>query len=539
MANRYPIIYIRGYAMTSGERDDAAADPFCGFNLGSTLYRAANSADRRPQKLVFESPVVRLMSEFQYKHVYQNGFDIMDGDWEPSRDDQGKPVLGIPPTSIIILRYYDDGSEVLGDGKARNIVEYARRLNELILKVKERVAEYQIDGKTVMPPEDFRCYLVAHSMGGLVARAFLQGKGPYQEARKTVDKLFTFATPHNGIDVLGINVPFWLTKEQANTFSREEMAKYLNLSSDIRKHFDKRVDLIPGSALAPERIFCMIGTNRGDYEPLQGAVRAFVGNGSDGLVRIDNASLWGIATDANGEFVKHSETQVATAYAYRSHSGYHGIVNSEEAYQNLVRFLFGDVRVDVYLDIEEVWLPQSIENELQKGKKVEAVYQFEFCAAPKGKRWLLTRRQSIEDSPAVRSHADLTGKNLARRTVYLSSVFLSKRAKVDTNPGLSYLMTIAVKAPDYVVDRRFWPNAHYEGADLFSDTVIAILTPPPQGQANGSWQIDLTWQYSKKSVKTELKFSKKQTNHDVSLPFEKSERPGIKGVLRLNIRPWE
>lgn len=77
MANRYPIIYIRGYAMTSGERDEAAADPFCGSNLGATLYRAANTADRKPQKLVFESSVVRLMSEFQYKHVYQNGFDIM------------------------------------------------------------------------------------------------------------------------------------------------------------------------------------------------------------------------------------------------------------------------------------------------------------------------------------------------------------------------------------------------------------------------------------------------------------------------------
>lgn len=111
------------------------------------------------------------------------------------------------------MRYYDDGSDVLGDGKARSIAEYARRLNELILRVREHVAEYQINGETVMPAASFRCYLVTHSMGGLIARAFLQGKGAYQEARKTVDKLFTFATPHNGIDVVGINVPFWLTKE--------------------------------------------------------------------------------------------------------------------------------------------------------------------------------------------------------------------------------------------------------------------------------------------------------------------------------------
>ena len=33
----FPIIYVRGYAMTEGERDETAADPFCGFNLGSTV----------------------------------------------------------------------------------------------------------------------------------------------------------------------------------------------------------------------------------------------------------------------------------------------------------------------------------------------------------------------------------------------------------------------------------------------------------------------------------------------------------------------
>jgi hypothetical protein len=31
----HPIIYVRGYAMTEGERNETAADPFCGFNVGS------------------------------------------------------------------------------------------------------------------------------------------------------------------------------------------------------------------------------------------------------------------------------------------------------------------------------------------------------------------------------------------------------------------------------------------------------------------------------------------------------------------------
>lgn len=538
MAHKYPIIYIRGYAMTLGERNETAADPFCGFNVGSTLYRAAESRNLPPEKLVFESPIVRLMSEFQYQHVYQNGFDIMDEAWEPPCNDDGEQIPGIPPASIVILRYYDDGSDLLGEGKSRQVAEYADRLNELILKVKQRVLEYRLDGKPVMTADDFRCYLVAHSMGGLVARAFLQGAGDYKEARKTVDKLFTFATPHNGIDVLGINVPSWLTHGQKDTFSREKMIKYLNLTT-VAPAFNKRVDIIPRSALPPERIFCMVGTNRGDYEVLQGVVRAFVGNGSDGLVRIDNASLWGIDVDARGQPVKNSETQVATAYAFRSHSGYFGIVNSEEAYQNLVRFLFGDVRVDVCLEIEKVWLPLSVEQKVKDGKKLEAGYQFEFRAAPKGKRWYLTRRSSVEDSPACRSHQDLTGADLSRRTIYLSSVFLSKRAKVDTTEGLSYAMTVAAKVPDYVIDRHFLPDEHFEGTDLFRGTAIAQLFPPGQNDPQGAWRVKVAWVDGEGvAVDEDLLFTDEQTSHDIRLPFAQTKPPGIKGVLRLAVRPW-
>jgi hypothetical protein len=37
------------------------------------------------------------------------------------------------------------------------------------------------------------------------------------------------------------------------------------------------------------------------------------------------------------------------AMVHRSHSGRYGIVNSEEGYQNLRRFLFGDLRIAVDL----------------------------------------------------------------------------------------------------------------------------------------------------------------------------------------------
>lgn len=533
MSHRYPIIYIRGYAMSVNERNDTAADPFCGFNVGSTLYRAASSKSERPEKFVFESPLIRLATEFQYQHVYQNGLDIMDEAWMPPTDEQGEPISGIPSASIVIFRYYDDGSDVLGDGKSRNIKEYARGLNNLILKIKTRVLEYRAPQEQGMKAEDFRCYLVAHSMGGLVARAFLQDiSGNYAEAKATVDKFFTFATPHNGIDVLGFNVPEWLTKDQANTFNRDKMRMYLNLSA-ISPKFDDRVDLIPNSAMDPNKIFCMVGTNRGDYEVAQGAVRAFVGHGSDGLVRIENASLWGVDKNL-------SPIQVATAYTYRAHSGYFGIVNSEEAYQNLVRFLFGDVRVDVHLEVESVSLPESVEVAVQEGKKLEAGYQFEFRAAPKGKRWFLTRRQSVEDSPACRSHAELTSDDPSRRLVYLSTVFLSKRGKVDTDRALTYVMTFAAKVPDYTVDRRFLPNVHYEGTDLFRGTAIVRLTPPAQANSQDAWNVSLGWtDESQKVISQDLLFTEQIPCVEVSLPFEQSRKPGIKGMLKLKVQPWE
>lgn len=35
----YPIIYVRGYAMTRGEIAAAVATPYMGFNLGATKMR--------------------------------------------------------------------------------------------------------------------------------------------------------------------------------------------------------------------------------------------------------------------------------------------------------------------------------------------------------------------------------------------------------------------------------------------------------------------------------------------------------------------
>src|SRR5262245_10473244 len=282
----------------------------------------------------------------------------------------------------------------------------------------------------------------------------------------------------------------------------------------------------------------MVGTNRGDYGVAAGISRTFAGNGSDGLVRIANASVWGV--DAQGKFSDPS----ATAYCFRSHSGHYGIVNSEEAYQNLVRFLFGDVRVDMWVDIQGVRVPQELEED-DKAGKVDALYQIEVLAAPRGKRWYLTRRIAEEDSVACRGHSRLKSATVAApEKVYLSTVFLANRYKVNPKQKtLSYSMTLAVRVPDYERNKLFWPDKHYEGGYLYRDTVVIEMKAPTK--PGGDWQVTYNWQ-SKDVAQATIPVSVqklKAGKAEIDIPFSTADEtpprsPGISGKLRFVIGLW-
>lgn len=515
----HPIIYVRGYAMSRGEIDETTADPFCGFNLGSTVFRATPDKSKPAKKFIFESPVVRLRSDFGYTDIFEGGLDITDPGW----------TSGIPSRSIVIYRYYEQASTLLGSGKTPSIEEFAKGLSDLILHVRDLVCQHP---DNQVSPADFRCYLVAHSMGGLVCRALLQNPTlGTDEARKCVDKVFTYATPHNGIEMTGMNVPEWLSADDMKNFNRERMANYLKL--DALYDTTKRVDWLPEELFPSERFFCMVGTNRADYEVAMGLSRTFVGHGSDGLVRIENASVWGV--NAKGQV----SAPCATAYAYRSHSGYFGIVNSEESYQNLVRFLFGDVRVDIWVDIEEIRVPQALQKAATEGK-LNALYQFELLASPRGKPWYLTRRVAEEDSVACRSHKELTDpKDQDARRIYLSTAFLDKRWRVDsTRDSLAYGLTLGVRVPDYEVDQKLWFDQHYEGGYLFRDSVVTELTPPRQEE--GDWQIAYYWQSDTLGQTTTSLTQKalKGGKLELTIPFASTTTPGIQGKLRFVVSAW-
>lgn len=523
MTKYCPIIYVRGYAMTKGEQDETTADPFCGFNLGSTVYRASPDKKVPARKFVFESPVLRLIKDHQYRTLIDDGMDVMDAGWSAP----------VPERSIIIYRYYEKGSRLLGDGETPPIEQFAKDLDKLVLKIRDLVCR-----AAKLAPKDFRCHLVAHSMGGLVCRAFLQNEAlGTAEARACVDKFFTYATPHNGIELAGMNVPSWLTFNDTDNFNRARMRKYLAIENLVVANAEPgRADWLPERCFPSRKVFCLIGTNRGDYEVAMGGSSMLAGHGSDGLVRVANASVWGVGDDGR------ISAPCATAYLHRAHSGHFGIVNSEESYQALTRFLFGDLRVDVWLDIDEVQVPAKLEADDRKGL-IDALYQIDLAISPRGKPWTLTRRKAEEDSPACRRHRDLRDRSESR-AVYLSSVFLANSARIDAkDPSLNFRITLGIRVPDYIKDRSFWLDGHFEGGHLFQDGLTLAITPPTGRTAKTRlWQVRHDWESDSLEPATTPIDQKKLHASDAGLsftvPVQRKGAPGISARLRFVVSTW-
>lgn len=535
----HPIIYVRGYAMTQSEIEDTVADPYMGFNLGSCKVR--QMWDGKVKKYFFESPLVRLLKQFGYGDVYEEGSDRVIGG--PEADAQR---ITVPYRSIVIYRYYEPSSDDLGTGQSPSMETFATGLGTLILNLRKRIypdgAATDLSGDDPklgrLPYDRFRVYLVAHSMGGLVVRAFLQNPAfGVPEARELVDKVFTYATPHNGIEIglLG-NVPPWLSLYGMNSFNRQVIADLLALPGDQSK--SDRVDIVTN--FDASRIFNLVGTDPGDYKVAAGLSSTAVGEASDGLVRIANAT-----TRARSEtgFVASPN-----AFVHRSHSGYFGIVNSEEGYQNLVRFLFGDVRADGWLEVDQITLPKAVQDEKDAKKNVHASYLFEVTVSIRGKAWQLHRRIASENSAIVRKFDDLFTKDPAANvwkpdraaSPMLFNVFLDmgqSQTKDSGRPTLAFAADICIRATEYEVDGLLFFKNHFEGGYLFRDMVTIEAAPPTA--ANPDWTI--TYEFAGQrgtEPATALNLREDDAVLSFDIPIEQPNPPGIKARLHVETRFW-
>jgi len=494
----YPIIYVRGYAATMREIEETVGTPYMGFNLGSTKVRQGH-ADDKPVRFIFESPLIRLMKDESYIDAYQDGDFVPVGQRVDSR-------------SVWIFRYYEKDSESFGDGKKDPIESYAEDLGDFIVRVREQVC--QGDPAEL---EKFKVYLVAHSMGGLICRTYLQNVA--RNNKHCVDKVFTYATPHGGIEMMGLNAPDLgaLDKIHVRNFNRTHMRNYLGLSEGAQ------VTSLDG-ALCPKRFFCFVGTNYRDYDAFFGLSKRGTGPNSDGLVMMKNAVVDG----------------APRAFAHRSHSGPFGIVNSEEGYQNLRRFLFGQVRIDARLAADEITLPRAVQKEKDDGKRIRARYNIDACAKVRGGGIYLSERRVRNESAIRKRYEDLveTGK-----PAYLFSGFLLQSAKTSSrDTALAFALEIAIEVPLFEVDQQFWFDEHFEGETLLNETVTLHLRRS-RGKTTIRYGLrtDVGSGNATKPVASDPD-ADGLVHVEVPLGFKEGlrnpPRPGFRGRLLLTASPW-
>ena len=326
-------------------------------------------------------------------------------------------------------------------------------------------------------------------------------------------------------------MPGWLSFGDANNFNRKRMAGYLGLPEgddvSIVKNFP------------PDRIFNLVGTNPRDYTAAHGLSAWGAGDASDGLVCIENATTHG--PGPNGKDISSPR-----AFVHRSHSGHYGIVNSEEGYQNLTRFLFGELRLDGILDIDDISLPIELQKELKAGKKIKASYQFEIAVSVRGCQWQMTRREVRENSASFRTYEELfPGAEETKRSPdrtkspHLFSVFLDPRKSVKSSGSVSFAFDIKVLMPDYEVDGVFFLKRHYEGGYVLRKLIL--IEAFPDKDALGGWRIKYGYQEKNPgkpgiNAVTHKLEGAEESGIAFEIPIAQSTRPGVTGTLRVEAR---
>ena len=461
--NKWPIVYIRGYGGATAGINAQVDDPFYGFNSGSTHVRIAG--DGGPAFYQFEGPLVRLIGDENYKvYVYGSQQQVLDD-----------PAIPVEPTSLWIYRFYDEAAttfsaqphenlaqrlltwgrqEVTSDGF--NIEDAAEGLYTLIEQIRQRTGAPKV-------------YVVAHSMGGLIARCMIQkicqkdGRSP---ARQLIARLFTYGTPHGGIRSAG-GVAQWIEAAfgpaGSKIFAPEYMQGYLDPSKNFGEICDKGWDpQVMDPALFPlEEIFCVIGTDPADYG---WAPRTAMGPQTDGLVHIDNAYVRG----------------AHRAYIHRSHSGSYGEVNSEEGYQNLRRFLFG--RWAVTATLADAQLPQDPAVSWQLDMRLALRGMSVVMSEQATEHWCPIMLTSPPTSPPSPSPA-AAGVTLVR-TFLLDPMDRADQAAV---PGgrMRYTITLRlfqIREANGVFDF----SSSTEQVPLWQDSLIIDVEPPGQSASPDS-----------------------------------------------------
>ncbi len=478
--DRLPIIYVRGYAGPTSGIDTQVDDPFYGFNKGATHVRVGG--DGNPMFYQFEGPMLRLMTDEGYQllvHGDQHAYLL------------GANDASLSPATIWVYRFYDQAATTFVPPAHHGII------GSLYTALHRHVTADGFDIETAAAglydlidlvlsktKGADRVIVVAHSMGGLVARCMMQkiclqpdnsdphNPRPRRHAKDLISKFFTYGTPHGGIsfDVAALN---WAEEAfgpaGSQIFSPPKMYGYLTPGAHFGDepaggaNWDPQV--LPPDVFDVNQVFCVIGTDPADY----GLSKVVVGPKSDGLVRIEHAYVKG----AN------------RAYVYKSHSGSYGEVNSEEGYQNLRRFLFGRFQVQVSLD----GLPAY--PAVAQGP----VWQADLRLAVRGLPVVMSEQLAAHWCPIQLNDELQRAGDAPDHPVPLVTTFLRDAAEDSTGPAAApphggrsrYSLTLRV----YQLDQRgnsFNFVEHLEQVADWSDTLIVDVGQNEAGTGLRAWQ---------------------------------------------------
>jgi hypothetical protein len=324
-------------------------------------------------------------------------------------------------------------------------------------------------------------FLVAHSMGGLICRAALQRIIPEESAgedgsidpaaaSRYVARVFTYATPHGGI---AFAVGFGLLErirdatgfQGSDIFGPDRMHEYLTpgvpRGAPAPEGFEPTS--MPADGFPVDRLFCLVGSNPEDYDVAWGMSSKAVGARSDGLVQIENAAV----------------QNAHRAIVHRSHSGRYGIVNSEEGYQNLQRFLFGDLEVQV-----ELW-----GLDVGRGEPDDVEFQLDVGLAIRGLPVLVHEQSAAHYCPV------LAERHLREDSVDtpkpLVTTFLSSRAPRPMNgatpvPTLRHALKLRLLSIREE-QGRFSFTDHLEQTEDWQDALLVDIQPATADSLPRAW----------------------------------------------------
>jgi hypothetical protein len=503
----YPIVYVRGFAATAGEREETFYDTYYGFAATAVEKRNTTKKDNFLYPIVFEGQLIRLLKEYGYVDAANGGLKLALSNSSGAMQD--------PTRSLWISRFYD--RDVMSE-KVRPIEEHAEELRRLICE--EIPNQFsKLEGVKVDLGEnnqDYKVILIAHSMGGLVCRCLIQnllpnykdGSASDKDPKRWIHRFVTIGTPHNGIELSAI--PDFLEElimskgnvVNAAIFKEERMREYLKLGKKGAKGANP--DLHSLNRKFPEgRCLCIIGSDHDSYM----AAKKMTGNHSDGLVKQSNAYIKG-AYGAN---------------VHRAHSGRRGIVNSFETYENIRRFLFGDTRVKLWLENVTLLSSRPTEN-------IKDFYDIEFSLSVRGTGVFLHQRKQNPCENAMR----FDGDEFPLAKVHLHTGFMDTKLRPLDEKFSHFLL--AFRVAQHRVQEGFFFDNQYPERTIYSESLEVRVNLTT---AHGASTPTVEYRWLSETGNPDDPDSWQQQTPDAGVfrfPFRESKT--LSGELCIGAGPW-